>query len=245
MPRPAAPRLTPTRKDAVKTRIRLLETAGLVFARHGFQAASLRTICRRANVNLGAVKYYFGSKEALYREVLVESHRRLIEERHVPVREDFEDPRQALEAWIHHAANLILLRRAAHPFVGRMVVHELIQPTGALDDLVQTVLLPFRQSLAAIIAALLERDIQDAAIGHLVNMTFFLLVQHEHGRPILERLGFSSPRDKGEVAALADKIYRFALAGILAHRPAAKTPAGQAEAEAGGIIDMPGAGGSR
>jgi len=224
MSRRSAPRLAPTRKDAVATRARLLHTAGLIFARHGFQAASLRIICRRANVNLGAVRYYFGSKEALYREVLVESHRRLIEERRVPLREDYTDPQQALEAWIHHAANLILLRRAAHPFVGRLVVHELIQPTGALDDLVQTVLLPFRQSLAAIIAALLERDQDDNDIGHLVNMTFFLLVQHEHGRPILERLGFAAPRDKGEVAVLADKIYRFALAGILAHRSPASPP---------------------
>lgn len=52
------------------TRDRLLATARRVFAQDGFEGASIRTITREAEVNLGAVTYHFGSKEELYHEVL-------------------------------------------------------------------------------------------------------------------------------------------------------------------------------
>jgi AcrR family transcriptional regulator len=44
----------------------LLAAAGELFPAHGYDATSIRAITARANVNLGAVTYHFGSKEALY-----------------------------------------------------------------------------------------------------------------------------------------------------------------------------------
>lgn len=52
------------------TRERLLVAARQLFARDGFEGASVRDITREAEANLGAVTYHFGSKEALYHEVL-------------------------------------------------------------------------------------------------------------------------------------------------------------------------------
>ncbi|HEX5269422.1 MAG TPA: helix-turn-helix domain-containing protein, partial [Gemmataceae bacterium] len=49
------------------TEHRLLEAAGRVFAEKGFDAATVRDVCERAGVkNIGAVNYYFRSKENLY-----------------------------------------------------------------------------------------------------------------------------------------------------------------------------------
>jgi len=48
-----------------------LITAGRrLFARHGYEGASLRAITRAAKANLGAVTYHFGSKAALYEAAL-------------------------------------------------------------------------------------------------------------------------------------------------------------------------------
>jgi AcrR family transcriptional regulator len=51
------------------TRERILVTAERLFVEHGYAATSLREITANAKVNLAAVNYHFGSKEALVREV--------------------------------------------------------------------------------------------------------------------------------------------------------------------------------
>ena len=57
-PRPPAP-------DSPTTRERILDAAEQLFAEHGFDGTSLRRITQAAGVNLAAVHYHFGSKDAL------------------------------------------------------------------------------------------------------------------------------------------------------------------------------------
>jgi AcrR family transcriptional regulator len=51
------------------TRDRLLDVAERVFSERGFAGASVREITDGAGANLGAINYYFRSKENLYAEV--------------------------------------------------------------------------------------------------------------------------------------------------------------------------------
>ncbi|MFC0338818.1 transcriptional regulator, TetR family [Kushneria avicenniae] len=48
---------------------RILDAAEVLFAEHGFSETSLRRITSRAEVNLAAVNYHFGSKQALIQAV--------------------------------------------------------------------------------------------------------------------------------------------------------------------------------
>jgi AcrR family transcriptional regulator len=52
------------------TKERLLDAAERLFAHKGYHCTSLRLITREAGVNLAAVNYHFGSKEALLSAVL-------------------------------------------------------------------------------------------------------------------------------------------------------------------------------
>jgi AcrR family transcriptional regulator len=52
------------------TRAALMKAGLHAFARRGFDGASVRDITREAGANLGAITYHFGSKRALYSEVL-------------------------------------------------------------------------------------------------------------------------------------------------------------------------------
>lgn len=52
------------------TKERILSAAESLFAEHGFAGASLRQVTSRADVNLAAVNYHFGSKDNLVTEVL-------------------------------------------------------------------------------------------------------------------------------------------------------------------------------
>ncbi len=51
------------------TKERILTAAEELFARHGFDGASLRQLTAAAGVNLAAVNYHFGSKDRLIEEV--------------------------------------------------------------------------------------------------------------------------------------------------------------------------------
>jgi|GEM_PF-2197022 len=60
------------KRDAVRTRAKILEKATHFFARSGFQGTSLAEILDKAKVNKRMVYHYFGSKEGLYRAVHLE-----------------------------------------------------------------------------------------------------------------------------------------------------------------------------
>ncbi|MFM2112815.1 MAG: hypothetical protein RLZZ271_1475 [Pseudomonadota bacterium] len=53
----------------VDTRQRILDVAERLFMEHGYEATSMRTLTSEASVNLAAVNYHFGSKEALMQAV--------------------------------------------------------------------------------------------------------------------------------------------------------------------------------
>src|SRR5262249_57097394 len=53
-----------------QTRQRVLDAASELFAAQGFHGTTVREIAQRAGVNLAAGNYHFGSKRALYLEVL-------------------------------------------------------------------------------------------------------------------------------------------------------------------------------
>ena len=53
-----------------KTRSSLLQAAGKLFARKGFDGTSIREICTEAKTNIAAINYYFGDKTGLYKAVI-------------------------------------------------------------------------------------------------------------------------------------------------------------------------------
>lgn len=62
----------PAKADTVE---RLLDTAEQLFGQHGFDGVGVRELVKQAKVNLGAVTYHFGSKEALYIETVMRRFR--------------------------------------------------------------------------------------------------------------------------------------------------------------------------
>lgn len=63
------------------TKQRLLDAAEQLFARHGYHCTSLRKVTNEAGVNLAAVSYHFGSKEALVEAIFERRLQPLNEER--------------------------------------------------------------------------------------------------------------------------------------------------------------------
>jgi AcrR family transcriptional regulator len=62
-------------------REKILKSAEMAFAEHGYTGTSLREIVKRANVTQALVTYYFGSKEALFKEVFLRRGREIATKR--------------------------------------------------------------------------------------------------------------------------------------------------------------------
>src|SRR6185437_8949611 len=56
-------------KPQHETRTRILDAAEELFMQHGFEGTSMRLLTAKAGVNLAAVNYHFGSKDALVEAV--------------------------------------------------------------------------------------------------------------------------------------------------------------------------------
>lgn len=56
-------------KPPHETRTRILDAAEELFMQHGFESTSMRTLTAKAEANLAAVNYHFGSKDALIEAV--------------------------------------------------------------------------------------------------------------------------------------------------------------------------------
>jgi len=61
--------IIPSQDRSKESKERILNIALELFANNGFDKTSTREIAKKANVNISAIKYYFGDKESLYKTV--------------------------------------------------------------------------------------------------------------------------------------------------------------------------------
>lgn len=77
----------------------IMHAAERVFARSGFDGATTRAIADEASVNLGLIHYHFGSKEALFEQVIARHARQVNDRRRALLGKVLADPEDAtLEA---------------------------------------------------------------------------------------------------------------------------------------------------
>jgi TetR/AcrR family transcriptional regulator, regulator of cefoperazone and chloramphenicol sensitivity len=216
------------------TREHLLEAAAEVFAEVGFHAATVREICQRAGANIAAVNYHFGDKEALYTAVLTETFRVSLQKYPADMGLSLDAiPEQRLHAFVQS----FLLRifscgpEARH---GKLMAREMIEPTGALDSLIQEHIRPTSMILMAIVGELLGGK-ADAETIRLCGMSVVSQVLfYHHCRPVFGRLFPEMKFDPARLEQLADHITNFSLAAIkqLAQRQPRNTQAAPAERRA-------------
>lgn len=207
----------PRERDPGARRARLLRAAAAVFAANGYAAGSVREICERARVNVASVNYYFGSKEGLYREVLLESHRQVLAEEPPP--EPVEDAEDALRDWVRFCLRFVLLRRAADPVLGRLMAHEMRQPTPVLSELVRLIIRPVFGRLREIVARLAGTEGEEARCEMAAHQIVAMCVHFDHSRAVIGRLGFTVPSTEAGIAELGESIVAMALHGLRGSAP--------------------------
>jgi AcrR family transcriptional regulator len=195
------------------TRERLLEAAGQVFAEAGFRAATVRDIVRKAGANVAAVNYHFRDKEGLYAAVLEHFAHAAVAKHpaHGGLAAD-ASPEEQLHAFVR--ALLLRVFDQGHQSVhGRLMAREMIEPTRALDRIVEQVIRPMYGRLCGIVKALVGPRASLAQIEACAKSVVGQCLFYKHCGAVLERLDGRRP-DLRDLDALADHVVAFSLHGI-------------------------------
>jgi len=191
-----------------QTRSRLLDAAREVFSQRGFQGATVREICRRAEANGAAVNYHFGSKNGLLAEALNFAPLAALQKANAN-----ECPSIRLRLFIRDFM-LMLLDEKNPSSQCRIMARELADPTPALDKIVREAIAPLHEFLGKLV-----RDINGEKVGaaELRRCVYSILGQcfyYHHSHPVLQRLHPTLRYDHKEIEAIAEHIVEFSLAGI-------------------------------
>ncbi|MCF6159622.1 MAG: DUF1956 domain-containing protein [wastewater metagenome] len=197
-----------------KTQQRLLEAAGEVFASHGFRKATVREICKRAHANVASVNYYFHDKKALYSAVLQYAHQCALE-RYPPdhgLRKN-ATVQERLRTFIQSFL-LRFLDDGRPAWHGKLIAREMIEPTQALDVLVEKEIRPLSQRLEAIIREFLNTRADTERVQLCARSIVAQCIFYYHARSVINRLYPNQKYDRHGIEQLTDHITRFSLGAL-------------------------------
>ena len=208
--------------DSPETRARLLEAAGSTFAELGYRNATVREICRRARANIAALHYHFGGKQEMYTAVLADAAQKSFEKWPIGGSVPADAPPESrLEAFIRNYLER-LLDEGRPAWFGQLFARELVEPTGALDELAKTFARPQLERLMGIVTELLAPAATEPTVRACCTSIVGQCLFFKHARPMIERLMPQQGFGPDARAQLARHIVAFSLAGIRGVRAAAK-----------------------
>jgi AcrR family transcriptional regulator len=199
----------------------LVDVAAHVFAERGFHGATVREICQGAGANVAAVNYHFGGKDGLYAAVLRQTHRFAHEQYPLFGRAAADAaPAERLKEFVRSFL-LRILAEGRHALYGKLLSREMIEPTRALDGLVENEIRPMSEQLHGIMRELLGPDSSDEQVRLCGMSVVSQVLFYHHCRPVLCRVYPRLSFGPAEVEGLVEHITRFSLAGLRALAKAA------------------------
>lgn len=221
-----APRTRAVADGDARTRERLLEAAGAVFAAHGYRDGTVREICRRAHANVSAVAYHFDSKAGLYEAVLRRAHTYAAERYPVAglaAMAATGGRPGAEEALRRFVATLLrrLLDRGRPAWHGRLLMREMAEPTAAFHILSEEMAGPLFAEAAGIVSVLIGDggDSERTRLG--VASVIGQCTVHRNAKTVMAAL---NPSVSLDIDLLTDHVTAFSLAGLQARAPSSPTP---------------------
>ena len=171
-------------------RQQLLDAAAVLFAEHGQEKVSIRSIAEAAGMSHSSVRYHFKSKQELYEEVLLQYGPRAPRNHIEAAYDEAGDPdspaiaMRRLRAWVTD-----LLEAVGRPLgiSDGLMLRELCRPEGPSEVLYQSTIEPHHDELESLLAA--YRPDWDAkrcrvvAMGIIAQAVYFRIA-----RPVASRL---------------------------------------------------------
>ena len=215
----------PPRTDVDRTRTKLLEAAGEVFADVGYYDATVRQICSRAGANVAAVNYHFRDKLGLYTEVLRQAVGAAQNEAIRKALDDDAEPEEVLRQAIR--AMFQKMCGADRPDLRfGLMAHELAHPTPALSRVIDEAIRPIYSRLREIIGTILRLPSDNQTTRLCTISVVGQIVHYAHARPVLTLLWPELKMTPAQVEQIANHIADFSLAYIHTSGRATGAPRG-------------------
>lgn len=200
----------PVRSDGQVTREQLLNTAGLVFAEYGYSRTTSKAVCERANANLAAVNYHFGSKDGLYEAVLAEAHRQLI---------DVDD----LQTWANGPGDarsrlrfvleqIVTMAAQKEGWAFPVLLRELLSPSQLMPTLALNTVRPKAQVVISLMSEMTGLPPDHPSLQRCVFMCIVPCMVTAIAPPVLKTIVLPSLTQ--DMDSFISDLLSFALAGV-------------------------------
>ena len=205
-------------KPQHETRTRILDAAEELFMQHGFEATSMRLLTAKAGVNLAAVNYHFGSKDALIEAVF----RRRLD----PMNQARVAELEKVEAQPGPAATEAIIRAFLSPTLklvedakggGRNFIRLLgrtyTEPTKAVRQLIGQMYAPVMDRFKAALERALPQMPREELVWRM-HFMFGTLAYTLAATDTVQLIAGCKPEDRYDARLLEERLTAFLHAGL-------------------------------
>jgi AcrR family transcriptional regulator len=207
-------------KPPHETRTRILDAAEELFMQHGFGGTSMRHLTGKAGVNLAAVNYHFGSKDALIEAVI---RRRLdpMNAARIAALEALEasgrplTPEAIIRAFIGETLRMVEDARGGGRNFIRLLGRSYTEPSKAIRVLIGQLYAPAMERYKAAFERALPQMPRDELVWRM-HFMFGTLSYTLAATDAVQLIAGCKPEDRHDARLLEDRLTAFLAAGLTA-----------------------------
>ena len=206
-------------KPQHETRTRILDAAEELFMQHGFQGTSMRQLTSRAGVNLAAVNYHFGSKDALIEAVFRRrldpmNAARIAELAKLEANGNFS-PEAIIRAFVGPSLRLIEDAKGGGRNFIRLLGRTYTEPAKPLRVLIGQMYAPTMERYKAALERALPQMPREELVWRM-HFMFGTLAYTLAATDTVQLIAGCKPEDRYDARLLEERLTAFLLAGLLA-----------------------------
>ena len=207
-------------KPPHETRTRILDAAEELFMLHGFEGTSMRSLTAKAGVNLAAVNYHFGSKDALIEAVF---RRRLdpMNVARIAALDALEasgqplSPESIIRAFVGDTLRLMEDARGGGRNFIRLLGRTYTEPAKEIRVLIGQLYAPAMERFKAAFERALPQMPREELVWRMYFM-FGTLAYTLAATDTVQLIAGCKPEDRHDARLLEDRLTAFLAAGLTA-----------------------------
>jgi AcrR family transcriptional regulator len=207
-------------KPQHETRTRILDAAEELFMQHGFEGTSMRQLTAKAGVNLAAVNYHFGSKDALIEAVF---RRRLdpMNAARIAALEALEgtgrtlSPETIIRAFVGEGLRMIEDTRTGGRNFIRLLGRTYTEPAKQIRALIGQLYAPAMERYKSAFERALPQMPREELVWRM-HFMFGTLAYTMAATDTVQLIAGCKPEDRYDAALLEERLTAFLTAGLTA-----------------------------